>query len=276
MVWFCCSVLLLSGVRAQTPAEKERTGSKIVEIGAADAADAGKLPALTRELAQRASAAVSRRDWPAARAAYQEMVDAEPSSAPALANLGAVEYQMKEYDAAIAHLEKALREAPGLGQTWLTLGMIYYEKEDHMRALSAISRAVAERPEDPRAHNHLAAVLKGLGWIGAAESELQRALDLDPQYAEAHFNLAITYLERRPPATELARRHYLLSVELGTPRDGVVEKQLNETPSEEIIKSSETSSEPAQPPATKAKTKAGGQSAISSPSDRKKTPQRQR
>lgn len=228
MTVLCGAVLWMSGAHAQPAAGGNRTGSKIVEIGAADASEAGKLPALTNELAQRASAAVSRRDWKGARAAYQEIVEADPASAPALANLGAVEYQMKEYDAAIGHLERALREAPGLGQTWLTLGMVYYEKEDHMRALSAVSRAVAERPEDPRAHNYLAAVLKALGWIGAAESELQRALDLDPQYAEAHFNLAITYLERRPPAIELARRHYLLSVELGTPRDEVVEKQLNE------------------------------------------------
>jgi len=222
-------------------------GAKVVEIGAADGKEAGTLPRLTNELAQRAAAAVSKRDWKSARAAYQEMVDAEPENAPALANLGAVEYQLKEYEAAIGHLERALVARPGLTQTWLTLGMVHYDRDDPLRALSAISRAVADKPDDPRARNHLAVAAKALGWLGAAEIELQRALDLDPAYAEAHFNLALIYLERRPPALELARRHYLRAVELGIPRDGLVENQLNDPANEEINNSEPSSAEPATP-----------------------------
>jgi len=228
-------------------------GAKVVEIGAAAGNEAGTLPPLTQELAQRAAAAVSKRDWATARTAYREMVEADPVNAPALANLGAVEFQLKDYDAAIAHLERALAVKPALSQTWLTLGMVHYERDDPMRALSAISRAVAEKPDDPRARNHLAAAAKALGWLGAAETELQRALDLDPNYAEAHFNLALIYLERHPPAVELARRHYLRSVELGTPRDPLVEKQLNESHSEEINQAEPTASDASPPAAAKSK-----------------------
>lgn len=239
----------LSGIAAEEPAEG-KSGARIIEIGAADAEEAGRLPELTRELAQRAAAAVSRKDWKTARAAYREMVDAEPGNAPALANLGAVEFQLQEYDAAVGHLERALIAKPGLAQTWLTLGMVHYARDEPMRALSALSRAVAEKPDDPRARNHLAAAAKALGWLGAAESELQRALDLDPAYAEAHFNLALIYLERRPPGIELARRHYLRAVELGTPRDEGVEKQLNDPASEEINESEATGPSPGSPAAT--------------------------
>ena len=249
---FCAVLLCLLGVRAdaEEPAAPipGRAGAKVVEIGSEGAEATGGLPALTNELAQRAAAAVSRRDWAAARAAYQEMVEADPTNAPALANLGAVEYQLKDFDAAISHLEKAVAAKPGLAQTWLTLGMVHYERDDPMRALSALSRAVAEKPDDPRAHNHLAAAAKALGWLGAAESELQRALDLDPDYAEAHFNLALIYLDRRPPAVELARRHYLRAVELGTPRDELVEKQLNDSQDEEINESKSSEPSPAPPP----------------------------
>jgi tetratricopeptide (TPR) repeat protein len=235
VLFIVASGLSLTGLAAVNAQEDpSKSGAKVVEIGAAATAEAGKFPELTNELAQRAAAAVSKRDWKTARAAYREMVEADPRNAPALANLGTVEFQMKEYDSAAGHLERALAEKPSMAQTWLTLGMVHYERDDPMRALSAISRAVAEKPDDPRAHNYLAAAAKALGWLGAAESELQRALDLDPQYAEAHFNLALTYLERRPPGVELARRHYLRAVELGTPRDDLVEKQLNDTPSEEI------------------------------------------
>jgi|GEM_PF-837415 len=246
---------------AQAQQDAGKSGAKIVEIGAADPEEAGTLPELTNELAQRAAAAVSRRDWPSARAAYSEMVEADPDNAPALANLGAVEYQLKDFDAAVGHLERALAAKPALAQTWLTLGMVHYERGDAMRALSAISRAVAEKPEDPRGHNHLAAAAKALGWLGAAEAELQRALDLDPQYAEAHFNLALIYLERRPPGVELARRHYLRAVELGTPRDELVEKQLNEAPSEEINPSETSSGTKKATPPPKTPAKAGPKAA---------------
>lgn len=257
IVWFC-AVLMWgvpgnTGVKAQS--EPGATGAKVVEIGAAAAEEAGTLPQLTHELAQRAAAAVSKKDWMTARSAYREMVEADPANAPALANLGAVEYQLKEYDTAIVHLEKALAAKPSLAQTWLTLGMVHYERDDPMRALSALSRAVAEKPDDPRAHNHLAAAAKALGWLAAAESELQRALDLDPDYAEAHFNLALTYLERRPPGIELARRHYLRAVELGIPRDELMEKQLNDSNSEEI-NPSETPAAPSPTPSS-TKPKAG-------------------
>jgi tetratricopeptide (TPR) repeat protein len=255
---FC--VLALTALAA-TPAPSEEppatppAAAKVVEIGAAAGQEAGTLPPLTQELAQRAAAAVSKRDWVAARAAYREMVEADPANAPALANLGAVEYQLKDYDAAISHLERALAVKPALSQTWLTLGMVHYERDDPMRALSAISRAVAEKPDDPRARNHLAATAKALGWLGAAETELQRALDLDPGYAEAHFNLALIYLERHPPAVELARRHYLRAVELGSPRDPLVEKQLNESHSEEINQGEPSATDASPPTAAPPKAK---------------------
>jgi Tfp pilus assembly protein PilF len=253
------SVFGCVGSLAQSPPE---TGAaKVAEIGAVDGREGGTLPPLTNELAQRAAAAVSERDWRSARAAYQEMVEADPDNPPALANLGAVEYRLKEYDSAIRHLERAVALRPSLAQTWLTLGMVHYERDDPLRALSAISRAVAEKPDDPRAHNQLAAAAKALGWHGAAESELQRALDLDPEYAEAHFNLALIYLERRPPSIELARRHYLHAVELGTPRDELVEKQLNDAQSEEINKP-EASAPSAKAPSTPEPPTKGGQPAV--------------
>ncbi len=255
-----------------------KSGSKIVEIGAEDAQEVGKLPALTNELASRGAAAISKRDWKAAREIYTEMVEAEPDNALALANLGSVEYQLKDFDAAVEHLGKAVRQRPNLAQTWLTLGMVHYQRDEQLLALSAVSRAVAEKPDDPRSHNYLAAITKALGWLGASEAELQKALDLDPAYAEAHFNLALLYLERRPPATELANRHYLKAIELGSPRDSLVEKQLNEAESGESNK--ESAAKPAEdtpskdPGAGKPAGKGGSSSGTKPASSKKSSPAR--
>jgi Flp pilus assembly protein TadD len=48
---------------------------------------------------------------------------------------------------------------------------------------------------------------------------LRRALELNPKSPDAHYNLAMIYMERVPPAVELARRHYVRSIELGAPPD---------------------------------------------------------
>ncbi|MGI8602516.1 MAG: tetratricopeptide repeat protein [Verrucomicrobiales bacterium] len=249
-----------------------RKSAKVVGIGAEDAKETGKLPPLTNELAQRGAAAVSRRDWKSAREIYREMVQAEPANALALANLGSVEYHLQDFDPAVEHLEAALRQRPNLAQTWLTLGMVHYQRDEHHLALSAISRAVAEKPNDPRAHNYLAAVIKALGWTTAAESELQKALDLDPNYSEAHFNLAIMYLDQKPPATEMARRHYLRALELGTPKDEVVEKQLNDPGGEELFNQSEASAPAQDAPSAPAPPKEAKKPSSSAPSKPKAKP----
>ncbi len=237
MTMAAATAILLMGTlaSAQTPtpnaeppkaAPPPATGAKITGVGAADPNAAGTLPPLTQELSQRAAAAVSKRDWKTARDLYRDLVEADPTNALALANLGSAEFQLKDYDAAVEHLSEAGHLRPHLHQTWLTLGMVHYQREDFMLALSAMSRGVAEKPDDPRGHNYLSAVLKALGWTTAAEAELQKALDVDPGFAEAHFNLALMLLDRTPPSVELARRHYRRARELGSPPDEIVEKQL--------------------------------------------------
>ena len=85
-----------------------------------------------------------------------------------------------------------------------------------------------EDPLDARAHNYLAIVAKNLGWTDAAEAELRRAIDLNPDYGIAQFNLALMYLDRKPPAKELARRHYDKALALGVEKDEIVERRLKE------------------------------------------------
>jgi Flp pilus assembly protein TadD len=210
-----------------------QTSDDPVKMGIEPAAQLGELPAHTRELSRRGAAAVNKRDWKQARTIYTEMLESEPTNPLALANLGSVEFQLRDYDAAIKNLEASLSQRPDLTQTWITLGMVHFQREDFYLALSAFSRAVAQKPQDARARNYLGAATKSLGWATAAEAELRKAIELDPKYADAHFNLALLSIERTPPMTELARRHYQQARTLGLPRDEWMEKQLAATPNED-------------------------------------------
>ncbi|WP_395749039.1 tetratricopeptide repeat protein [Prosthecobacter sp.] len=188
----------------------------------------GMLPPYTKVLGERAAAAFGKQDWPAARKAYEEMLDFDDGNALIWANLGAVEQQAGDVKRAIECFEKSTQINPQLAQTWTALGLLLQKQGDSYRAVSCFARAIHEDPEDARAHNYLAIAAKGLGWADAAESELHRAIELKPDYGIAHFNLALMMLERRPPSIELARRHYEKAMALGVAKDEVVERRLKE------------------------------------------------
>ncbi len=207
-----------------TPAQAVKENQPTAEL--ADQKKTGQLPALTSGLADQAATAFGKQDWKTARKCYQEMLAIDPQNALTYANLGAVEQQSGRLKEAQSFFESAVSLNPQLQQTWTALGLVSYEKGDLYHAVHALSRAVHEDPTDAKAHNYLAVVVKKLGWREAAESELQRAIELNPQYTNAHFNLALMYLERTPPAIELAKRHYDKALALGAPKDELMEEKL--------------------------------------------------
>lgn len=212
---------LLLGGQHETPKE-------MAQLSPAEMNKTGMLPPHTKVLGERAASAFGKGDWITARAAYMEMLELDDGNALVWANLGAVEQQAGDVKRAIECFEKSVAFNPQLAQSWTALGLLLQQQGDAYRAISCFARAVHEDPEDARAHNFLAITVKELGWADAAEAELQKAVELKPDYGVAHFNMALMLLERRPPAVELARRHYAKALELGVVKDDVVERRLNE------------------------------------------------
>jgi Flp pilus assembly protein TadD len=151
-----------------------------------------------------------------------ELVPVNPS---ATVNLGLVEYRRRNYGEARQLLTRLVRWQPENGLGWLLLGMVEYESNRIESAFAALAQAVLYAPKDARAHHFLGAALGAKGWYSGAEAEMRRAVELNPEYAEAHFNLAVFYLQRVPPALELARRHYVQAKELGAAPDPDLEKR---------------------------------------------------
>jgi tetratricopeptide (TPR) repeat protein len=227
-VFSAVSLLAAADAGKKKDSEPAKAPDAGPQLSVANSGKTGLLPDNTISLANKAAQAFARQDWNAARAAYREMIEAEPENPLAWANLGAVEQQAGKPAAAAECFEKSVTYNPELVQSWLALGLIYSNRGDKYRAMSAFARAIHEDPLNAQAHNYLAIVAKDLGWTDAAEGELQRAIELNPGYGNAHFNLALMYLERKPPALELAKRHYARATALGVAKDEIVERKLKE------------------------------------------------
>ena len=171
-------------------------------------------------------AALEKGNFQGAKEAYLQVLKIEPNNLPALVNLGTTEYRLGNLEEAERLLRRSLQIKPDNPTAWLNLGMIYLGRNEPMRALAAVAQAVVQEPNDPVARNYLGVAAGRNRWFDAAEAELRRAIELRPDYADAHFNLAVFCLERVPPATELARRHYREARRLGAEPDPLIEKAL--------------------------------------------------
>ena len=197
-----------------------------LQLGLADSEIEGELPEELQEFARKGALASAAKKWKEAKEAFREMVEAAPDNALALANLGMVEFRLEEYESARDHLRESLSIKPSVAHHWLALALCYYRLENRDLALSCLFRARHEDEADPRVHLYIAVITRDYGWLQATEKELRRAVALDPEYTDAHFNLAMLYLEQNPPAVELARRHYFNALDLGAKPDAAIEAAL--------------------------------------------------
>ena len=181
----------------------------------------------SKALAVRAIAAFEKGDVATGRELFGKILDADANNLVALVNLGSLEYRAGHPEEAEKLLGRATRVEPRSVPAWLTLGVVACERGQLDAALAALAQTVFLDPLNVKAHSYFGVVLGRKGWLDGAEAELQRAIELDGTYRDAHFNLAVVYLQRNPPAVELARRHYQRALELGAPADSLVEKQLN-------------------------------------------------
>jgi len=184
------------------------------------------VPQVARAVAGEGNDSFNKGDYKSAKMSYLKVLDLAPGNLVALVNLGMIEFRSGNSDAGEKYLKQAIGERMETGPAWFTLGMIYFGQDRVEEAYGALSQAVVYDRANARAHNYLGVVLGRKGWLDGAEAELRRAVEIDPGYRDAHYNLAVIYLQRHPPTIELARRHYFRSIELGGKPDPAIEKSL--------------------------------------------------
>jgi len=70
-------------------------------------------------------------------------------------------------------------------------GLIYIEQEKFEDAKLVLEKALEVNHQNPYAWNALGLAERNMGQFAASREHYNKALELDPLYARAHFNLAI-------------------------------------------------------------------------------------
>lgn len=160
-----------------------------------------------------------RGNFAAAEKLYQQLAELQPNSVVALANLGVAQFRQGKLTAAQLALEKAIAASPNDAFSLTTLGAVMIEQNRIQDSIGYLERASEAAPDDPITLNYLGVASSQLGQFGKAEQSLRRAITVNPDYAEAHFNLAVIYATAKPPSIALAKRHYEKALELGAGPD---------------------------------------------------------
>lgn len=126
-------------------------------------------------------------DLPAAAAAFESLYRLQPSSAPAASNLAAVLGQMQRYEEALRHLDRALALDAGFADARFSRAQILEVRGRPTDAINDLRHVVEANPGHKLAWYRLGHLLIYAGWREEGQATFDRAIALDPEYAEARW-----------------------------------------------------------------------------------------
>jgi protein O-mannosyl-transferase len=93
----------------------------------------------------------------------------------------------------IEFLEELVEDHPDYASARVNLGAVYYATERHAEAVTQFEAAHSLKPDDPRILLNLAAAKSALSELDQSIDLLIKALEIDPEFRDVHYNLGIAY-----------------------------------------------------------------------------------
>jgi len=132
----------------------------------------------------------------AALAPIQRLLAGDPGNAFYLQLLATAELQLGQADAALAALDRvAPSQTPGVGRLLLQAGYVLWLQGRREEGMARVSAAVDAAPDAAGTHL-LASMYADLGMAAEEMAALEKALELDPEYAPAMIDHAVRLAER--------------------------------------------------------------------------------
>ena len=130
-------------------------------------------------------------DPDAAISAYQTACVLTPDDIDIYVNLGSAFYDKEDYSNALAVYRQALELQPYNPKIHCNLGFLYWGKGDTEEAMKSYELAIKYNNNYDIAYNNLGVIyLDDLGRVNKSIELFKRAIEVNPNYALAHFNLA--------------------------------------------------------------------------------------
>ncbi len=130
-------------------------------------------------------------DPDAAISAYQTAYVLTPEDIDIYVNLGSAFYDKEDYNNALSVYRKALELQPHNPKIHCNLGFLYWGKADTEEAIKSYELAIKYNENYDIAYNNLGVIyLDDLGRVNKAIELFKKAVETNPSYALAHFNLA--------------------------------------------------------------------------------------
>ncbi|HEX3721081.1 MAG TPA: tetratricopeptide repeat protein [Verrucomicrobiae bacterium] len=171
--------------------------------------------------------AAMERDFVQAESKFKEVLRQDENNVYVLAHLANAQFAEGHLDECEKTVDRALALDPDDPGSLYLLGVLRYRQDNLDAALDALSRSAQLNSTNAGTENYLGCVLAGKGQRSAAETALRKALEIDPDYGDAHYNLALVYATEKPPSPSLARWHYKRAKDLGHAKSPALEKLLD-------------------------------------------------
>jgi predicted O-linked N-acetylglucosamine transferase (SPINDLY family) len=145
-----------------------------------------------------------------ARAAYLEILKAQPRNADALHLLGVIAHQMGDHEQAVALIGQAIALHPGNAAQYQNIALALKALQRWDEALAQYGKAIAIKPDYADAHSNRGALLQELGRLDEALASYDQALAFHPAFAEAWNNRgAVLHALKQPDAALASYGHAL-------------------------------------------------------------------
>jgi len=158
---------------------------------------------------------------------FQEALKLDPENFEILADLGSVQLDLGKIPEAESNVKKALQQQPEDYFSLYVLGQIQFQQKRYDEALQSLGRASKITPQNANVENFIGLTLSEKGMRAQAEAAFRTAILLEPDFAEAHLNLAVVYVTQTPPLFELARWHYDKAMKAGHERNPKLEELIH-------------------------------------------------
>ena len=131
---------------------------------------------------------------------FKQAAEKGPDQPAVWANLASAYSKLKQYDQSIEAYNKAIALKPEEAGFYQNLGTVYAEKGDMVKSKELYEKAasLAAASADPKSaavhYYNIGVTYINSGNAPDAETALRKALEFDPDHAEAHYQLALTLL----------------------------------------------------------------------------------